>query len=47
MFPIPSANDNDLDQYKSNPNSNTQMFNDPGHSGSNLRILEKSVPSEP
>ena len=43
MFPTPSANDNDLDQNRSNPNGSTQTLNDPGPSGSNLRIIEESV----
>ena len=47
MFPTPSANDDDLDQNSSNPNGNTQTFNDPGPSGSNLRMTEEIVPIEP
>ena len=47
MFPTPSANDNGLDQNRSNPNRSTQTFNDPGPSGSNLRIIEESVLPEP
>ena len=43
MFPTSSVNDNDLDQNRSNPNGSTQTFNDPGPSGSNLRIIEESV----
>ena len=47
MFPTSSANDNDLDQNRSNPNGSTQTFNDRGPSGSNLRIIEESVLPEP
>ena len=47
MFPTPSANDNDLDQNRSNPNGSTQTLNDPSPSGSNLRIIEESVLPEP
>ena len=47
MFPTPSANDNDLDQNRSNPNGSTQTLNDTGPSGSNLRIIEESVLPEP
>ena len=47
MFPTPSANDNDLDQNRSNPNGSTQTTNDLGPSGSNLRIIEESVLPEP
>ena len=47
MLPTPSANDNDLDQNRSNPNRSTQTLNDPGTSGSNLRIIEESVLPEP
>ena len=46
-FLIPSANDSDLDQYRSDSNGNTQLLNDLGPSGSNLRITEESVPLEP
>ena len=47
MFPTPSANDNDLDQNRSNPNRSTPTFNDPDPSGSNLRIIEEFVLPEP
>ena len=47
MFPTPSVNDNDLDQNRSNPNGSTQTLNDPGPSGSNLRIIEESILQEP
>ena len=43
-FSTPSVNDNDLNQYRSNPNGNTQTFNDPKISGSNLRTIEESIP---
>ena len=47
MFPTPSANDNDLDQNRSNPNRSTQTLNDLGPSGSNLRIIDESFLPEP
>ena len=47
MFPTLSANDSDLDQDRSNSIGNTQIFNNFSPSGSNLRIIEESIPLEP
>ena len=47
MFPTLSANDNTLDQYRSNPNRNTQTFNDLGSSRSNLRTVEEFISLAP